>query len=92
MSKYFKSQPTETSPQGDETEFLLSTSGQLSPSRTGSPIVHIIRSSSLGSAAHDDDDDDLITVSNQEDHSIKAEILLVVSEPYVKHDNPDQSV
>ena len=69
---------------------LISVTGPLLINRGENPIDNIIES-----CYHDDlalDDDETLSLTNEEEHSIKAEILLVVSEPYVNHDNPSQSV
>ena len=72
-----------------------------SSARSENPIDNIIESGTHDNTSLDyvdgDDDDDGITFSSNgndldEGQSIKSEILLVVSEPYVNHDKPWKSV
>ena len=72
---------------------LISVTGPPSTNRGENPIDNIIESCNHDDLALDDDNvDETLYLTNEEEHSIKAEILLVVSEPYVNHDNPSQSV
>ena len=87
ISKHFKISRKMVNSTEMDAEYDLHVHDAPSLSTTDNPIDNIVQQSN-----HDSDDSALIPTSNQDEHSVKAEILLVVSEPYVKHDNPNQSV
>ena len=94
LKKLAKANPDQSDNAIQEVDYdLISISGPPSTNRRENPIENIIESSNHANQAFGQDNVDVaLCMPDEDEHSIKAEILLVVSEPYVNHDNPTQSV